>query len=175
LRQQLILAQVRIMELEDQRDELAPKLAEVEKLLGEAQILAEAKVAEAAHLEQVRTDLQSQYDHLKHVQHVTHTALATTREEVQSKSRQVEALLSETELLQTLIRQLSASEQANLEQISKQNRKLTALCDELTALCNETTAHVARIDELDNEQRTMKVSRSWRWTAWLRSLERRFR
>ena len=40
LRQQLILAQVRIMELEDIHNEVAPKLAETEALLSDAQILA---------------------------------------------------------------------------------------------------------------------------------------
>jgi hypothetical protein len=41
LRQQLILAQVRIMELEDEHDRLAPRLAEIEGLLAAAQRLAE--------------------------------------------------------------------------------------------------------------------------------------
>jgi hypothetical protein len=48
LRQQMILAQVRIMELEDERDELAPRAAELEKLLGAAQELADRKIDEAA-------------------------------------------------------------------------------------------------------------------------------
>lgn len=44
LRQQLILAQARIMELEDARDELAPKLIEAEKMQRAAQQLADQKV-----------------------------------------------------------------------------------------------------------------------------------
>src|SRR5207244_4113651 len=40
LRQQLLLAQVRLMELEDERDELAPRLAEADALLAAAQSLA---------------------------------------------------------------------------------------------------------------------------------------
>jgi hypothetical protein len=37
-----------------------------------------------------------------------------------------------------------------------------------------TTAaqHARRIGELDQERAAMKTSRSWRWTAWLRALER---
>ncbi|MBP7481691.1 MAG: hypothetical protein KA788_04075, partial [Lacunisphaera sp.] len=48
LRQQLILAQVRLMELEDIRDELTPQLAEAEQLLVAAQTLADQKSDEAA-------------------------------------------------------------------------------------------------------------------------------
>ena len=59
LRQQLILAQVRIMELEDERDQLAPRLAAVEALLRAAQQLADAKAAEAGHLAKVVTDTQA--------------------------------------------------------------------------------------------------------------------
>jgi chromosome segregation ATPase len=59
LRQQLILAQVRIMELEDERDQLAPKLAEVEALLAAAQQLADGKREEAAHLARVLADAQA--------------------------------------------------------------------------------------------------------------------
>ncbi|MBI2513703.1 MAG: hypothetical protein HYV96_17185 [Opitutae bacterium] len=60
LRQQLILAQVRIMELEDARDSLAPKLAELEALLRAAQQLADQKLDEAAHASRVLADTQAQ-------------------------------------------------------------------------------------------------------------------
>jgi predicted nucleic acid-binding Zn-ribbon protein len=53
LRQQLILAQVRIMELEDERDQLVPRLAEIDNLLRAAQQLADGKGEEAAHLTKV--------------------------------------------------------------------------------------------------------------------------
>ena len=79
VRQQLILAQVRIMELEDVRDELAPRLAQVEDLLTAAQTLADAKLDEAAHLAGVRDDLLGQLQHLRHVQHVTNEALEAAR------------------------------------------------------------------------------------------------
>ncbi len=60
LRQQLILAQVRIMELEDERDQLIPRLGEVESLLTEAQKLADTKLDESAHLQKVLASSQSQ-------------------------------------------------------------------------------------------------------------------
>lgn len=59
LRQQLILAQVRIMELEDTRDALAPKLAELEDLVRTAQQLADQKLDEAAHAGRVLTDTEA--------------------------------------------------------------------------------------------------------------------
>ncbi len=64
LRQQLILAQVRIMELEDARDSQTPRLAELEQLLHAAQDLADRKLAEAAHLAKVLADLQPHLAHL---------------------------------------------------------------------------------------------------------------
>ena len=79
LRQQLILAQVRIMELEDVRDELVPKLAELEKLLAAAQSIADAKANEAAHLVTIMSDLQAEFDHLRHAHHGTNDALYGTR------------------------------------------------------------------------------------------------
>src|SRR6187551_879288 len=92
LRQQLLLAQVRIMELEDERDELAPRLAETSALLAAAQSLSEAKVEEAAHLEKVRAALQTQFDHLRHTQHVTHEALTAARNEITTLVAGTEAL-----------------------------------------------------------------------------------
>lgn len=56
LRQQLILAQVRIMELEDARDDLAPKLVEAEKLQRAAQQLADQKVALARNVDAIVAD-----------------------------------------------------------------------------------------------------------------------
>lgn len=59
LRQQLILAQVRIMELEDARDTLAPKLSELEALLRTAQQLADQKLDEADHAARVLAEAQA--------------------------------------------------------------------------------------------------------------------
>lgn len=64
VRQQLILAQVRIMELEDARAELAAKLAEAGQLQRATQALADRKLDEAAHLEKVLADIQSHLERL---------------------------------------------------------------------------------------------------------------
>ncbi len=165
LRQQLILAQVRIMELEDGRDELQPRLAGLEKLLTAAQDLTDLKLQEAAHLEKVRADLQTQYEHLRHMQHVTNEALNASRAEVAAHSLGKVALLSEVENLHTLTRQLADTTRQQLERIS-------SLETAHRAALAESATRQERIAQLDAEQRAMKSSRSWRWTAWLRSLER---
>jgi chromosome segregation ATPase len=167
LRQQLILAQVRIMELEDTRDEIAPKLARLEKLLASAQLLADGKAEEASHLEQVRADLQAQCEHLRHMQHVTNEALNASRAETAALSSGEKVLLSEIENLQVLTRQLAESGRQQLVRIEDLDR-------DLASARAESAARLQRITELDTEQRSLKASRSWRWTAWLRSLERTF-
>ena len=168
LRQQLLLAQVRIMELEDTRDELAPRLAETAALLAAAQSLAELKVDEAAHLEKVRADLQTRFDHLRHVQHETNQALEGARADLEKRTADNAALLSEVEQLHLLTRQLAEAERAHLAH----RKELEAT---LAGVTEVSTGRAARIQQLDRERHAMKASRSWRWTAWLRSLERLFK
>lgn len=165
LRQQLILAQVRIMELEDTRDELAPKLAELEKLLTAAQTLADQKLEEAAHLEKVRSDLQTQFEHMRHMQHVTNEALTVARGEVAALIARETNLLGEIEQLQTLAHLQAEGSRQQLDRIS-------ALTADLRTTQTESTTRLERINQLDAEQHAMKASRSWRWMAWLRFLER---
>lgn len=165
LRQQLILAQVRIMELEDTRDELAPRLTELEKLLTAAQTLADQKLEEAAHLGKVRSELQAQFEHMRHMQHVTNEALTASRGESAALAARETNLLSEVETLQVLIRQQAEGSRQQLDRIA-------ALTAELRTAQAESATQGERITQLDAEQRAMKGSRSWRWTAWLRSLER---
>ena len=168
LRQQLLLAQVRLMELEDERDVLAPRLAETSALLAAAQTLAEQKVAEAAHLEKIRAGLQAEFDHLRHVQHETNEALNATRAEAAQLAARRTELLAEVEQLHVLTRQLAEAEQGHRQQAAQ-------LGSELATSRTESADRLARIQQLDAEQRTLKASRSWRWTAWLRALERLFK
>lgn len=165
LRQQLILAQVRIMELEDTRDEMAPKLAELEKLLTAAQALADQKLEAAAHLEKVRSDLQAQFEHMRHMQHVTNEALTAARGEVAALAARETNWLGEIEQLQTLAHLQAEGSRQQLDRIS-------ALTAEFRTTETESATRLERINQLDAEQRAMKGSRSWRWTTWLRSLER---
>lgn len=168
VRQQLILAQVRIMELEDVRDELAPRLTQVENLLAAAQNLADRKVDEAAHLEGVRDELHAQLQHLRHVQHVTNEALEAARRQAAAAE---EALARERDLAGTL--RLRGEELAAT--IASLEGRLAHTEGQLTGSLQESTRRLERIGQLDAEMRAMKTSRSWRWTAWLRSMERVFR
>jgi len=68
VRQQLILAQVRIMELEDARDETAARLDETNRLLHGAQTLADKKLDETAHAERLRADSEAQLGQLQRLQ-----------------------------------------------------------------------------------------------------------
>lgn len=160
LRQQLILAQVRVMEIEDERDATAARLAEAERLLADAQRLADVKLDEATHLERVRADLQTQFDHLRHQQHLTHQALEQARAQlahVETSWRHEQEVTTGLQL-----------------QLVAQNAALRTAEQRAATLETESATRAARIAELDREQRAMKASRSWRWTAWLRSLERAF-
>ena len=182
VRQQLILSQVRIMELEDEHDELAPRLAAVEKLLAAAQTLADQKTDEAGHLENVRADLQAQYEHLRHMQHVTNEALTATRQQLAIAEQAVAAgrLVHDGLLIQIghANQQLVAGQikcDGLRLQLSTTNDQLTALDQQLRTNWTEAAAKQQRLEQLDSEQRAMNSSRSWRWTAWLRALERQFR
>lgn len=156
------------MELEDIRDELAPRLAQVENLLAAAQDLADRKVDEATHLAGVQDDLQSQLQHLRHVQHVTNEALEAARRQAAASE---EALSRERDLAGDLRLRCEAlaSTIASLE------ARLSQTEGQLSGSLQESARRLERIAELDAEMRAMKASRSWRWTAWLRSLERAFR
>ena len=87
LRQQLILAQVRIMELEDERDQLAPRLNEVEALLSAAQKLADTKLDESAHLQKVVADAQAQAATLQNQLTQSASELSTIRNQFDQSER----------------------------------------------------------------------------------------
>ena len=145
LRQQLILAQVRIMELEDTRDGLAPRLTELERLLAEAQTLADRKLDEAAHLEIVLADSQADNAQLRQVLESTGRELAATHE---ARARAEMQLALDRETLARLETELVRSREA-------------------------TADGLRRRGELEAELQHLRSTRSWRWTAWLRALGRK--
>ena len=128
LRQQLILAQVRIMELEDTRDSLSPRLEEMAQLLQQAQALADRKTDEAAHLEDVLVETRLQVEQLQALQH-------------------------------HLAQEAAAHGKAMTEAMAA----LAARTETINRLQNE-------LNNLRSELNHLHSSRSWRWTAWLRSL-----
>ncbi len=172
LREQLILAQVRIMELEDERDEITSRRSEIDSLLQDAQRLADRKMEALTHLEQVHADLEKQCAHLRHMQHVTNEALNQTRAQL----RETDGRRADAEQQHRLARQEIAALQAEVaglhDQVSRLGDRIAALDTEVGAVTATAAARLARLSELDAEIRAMKASRSWRWTRFIRSLER---
>jgi chromosome segregation ATPase len=167
LRQQLILSQVRIMELEDARDELQVKYADRERLLQAAQTLADAKIEESSHLERVRADIQAQFEHMRHMQHVTNDALNATRLEKATLAAQRDTAEQQCGQLHAAVAALNA-ETARLQESVRRSELALEAAKALTA------QHAEQIRQLNADVHRMKASRSWRWTSWFRSLERTF-
>ncbi len=167
LRQQLILAQVRIMELEDRQEEIEHQLAETEESLRSAQNLADRKMEEADHLEKVRLDLQAQFEHMRHMQHVTNEALQATRVQLETNETSLAAERDHSVSLQQQLANETETSRKLASRVEESARKL----DDLTSLA---AALQHRLEIVDTEMHAMKLSRSWRWMAWLRSLERMF-
>lgn len=179
LREQLILAQVRIMELEDTRDEFTPRLAETMALLKGAQTLADEKVDALAHLEKVHADLQAQFQHMRHMQHVTNEALNETRRQfADTAARLQQAELQGRELAAQNgdLRQKLGAVETRAAQLGESLQHLDKRCRQLERDLVEanTTAAVRlqRVEQLDAEIRAMKASRSWRWSKPIRAIER---
>lgn len=158
LRQQVILAQVRVMELEDERDAARHDLAAADQRVAEAQTLADAQTERADHLARTLESHQAEIQHLRHIQHVTHEALNDTR-----------ARLAATENDLATARAAAERLAAELQTALAEQRRTH---DALAAAQTDIAALTQQLGELDREQRALKASRSWRWTAWLRALER---
>ncbi|MFT3830939.1 MAG: hypothetical protein QM691_14645 [Opitutaceae bacterium] len=147
LRRELILAQVQLMELEDTRDDLRTQLAASQMLLVGTQQLADNALREQAHCSERLAALRGE-----------HERLVTT-------VSGLNAQLAETSAVKSAL----ASRVAELEQ------HLAARDRELAARVVSAQTAAARISELAAERQAMQVSRSWRWTAPLRALERALR
>ena len=179
LREQLILAQVRIMELEDTRDELTPRLAETMALLKGAQSLADEKVDALAHLEKVHADLQAQFQHMRHMQHVTNEALNETRRQfadTAARLQQAELQGREWAAQNGDLRQKLGAVETRAAQLGESLQRLDERCRQLgrdLVEANTTAAvRLQRVEQLDAEIRAMKASRSWRWSKPIRAIER---
>ena len=186
LREQLILAQVRIMELEDARDELTPRLAETMALLKSAQTLTDQKVDALAHLEKVHADLEAQFQHMRHMQHVTNEALNETRgklEEANAHFAETTARLDETAARLSAAEKHAEQVEHNLATLRVEAGELAAiiqrleargrqLARELAEVSATATVRLQRIEQLDAEMRALKATRSWRWSQPIRAIER---
>jgi len=186
LREQLILAQVRIMELEDTRDELTPRLTETMALLKSAQTLADQKVDALAHLEKVHADLEAQFQHMRHMQHVTNEALNETRgklEEANAHFAETTARLDETAARLSAAEKHAEQVEHNLATLRVEAGELAAIIQrleergrqldrELAEVSATATVRLQRIEQLDAEMRALKATRSWRWSQPIRAIER---
>lgn len=102
------------------------------------------------------------------MQHVTDEALSATRAQLAAAEQSIERLRQEAVGLLTQTAHLS-------EETGRLGGQASQLQRELADARAAAAARQARIEALDAERRTMRASRSWRWTAWLRALEQAFR
>jgi len=179
LREQLILAQVRIMELEDAGAEGAARLAEIEALLGGAQALADQKADALAHLEGVHAALDAEFQHLRHIQHVTNEALNDTRSRLAAaevRGRQADDRIGALDTQRRELEQQRADLESRVSRLDETRGRLEEQSCGLERGLGEARAMAAaraqRIEQLDAELGAMKASRSWRWTRAVRAIER---
>jgi hypothetical protein len=178
-RKQLILAQVEILELEDVRDDLTSRLATTQELLTQCQALADEKLDALEHLKRVHAALETEFRHFRHVQHVTNEALNETRAQLAATETAVAALRTEAAAQAAALAGTRAEHpttQAALTALRAEDailRNRLATLDAARRTAESLAAeHLARIQVLDTERRALVTSRSWRFTAPLRSLER---
>jgi hypothetical protein len=156
------------VQVPEPRDESADNLSLLQKqlILSQVQILEledvrdelQAKIADRT---KILTELQTLADHAlreageaRYAESTAQEALGSVREESHQRQLRIELLQREAEL---------AAHQLHEIQNSLNSTKAAS------------AAQGARIETLDAELRRLKASRSWRWTAPVRSLERLFR
>jgi chromosome segregation ATPase len=122
-------------------------------------------VDEAAHLAKMQAELQSQATHLRHMQHITNEALNEARAQLTGTASRLAAAEQRGGELSKEIITLA-------DQAGQLNQTISRLGLEVAEANSTAAARLARLNELEAEIRAMKASRSWRWTSWLRSIER---
>lgn len=149
-------------------EETADRLSPLQKQL----ILSQVQILE---LEDLRDELQAAINHrtkvFSELQTIADGALLESQESRQVATRSQETLdraQAENAGLRRQIETLQRAEAGIAEQLAASRRQLA----DAQALA---AAHASRIETLDAELRHLKASRSWRWSAPLRSLERIFR
>lgn len=150
------------------RDESADPLSLLQKQL----ILSQVQILE---LEDVRDELQAtiaaRTKVLTELQTLADRALREAGEARNAEATAQEALGS--------VREESRQRQLRIESLQHEAELAAQRLQEVQNHLNNTQAASAaqgvRIETLEAELRLLKASRSWRWTAPLRSLERLFR
>jgi chromosome segregation ATPase len=175
LQRQLVMAQVRILELEDIRDDAQTRITELDTLLADLQGKANQALGDFDHLQGVHREMLAHRDHLQHLLHLSNQALEESRGQVQRLGAELEAAAKrETGLRETIsgLEKLGTVLNARVTQLDAQARELARQLQEANTLAG---TRLERINQLDAELRAMKASRSWRWTQPLRAVERFFR
>lgn len=172
LRQQLILAQVRVLELEDIKDDTQTRVGELTGLLAELQSKADQALGDFDHLQGIHQEMLKHRDHLQHLLHLANQSLTETRNQVQQQAHDLAAAADRESESRNRIMALNDHVIALGGQISQLTERSHDLDRQLAELHPIAAARLVRLNELDSQLRALKTSRSWRWTAWLRSLER---
>lgn len=169
------MAQVRILELEDIRDDAATRIKELDALLAELQGKANQALGDFDHLQGAHREMLAHRDHLQHLLHVSNQALEESRGQVLRLTTELaESTRREGGLREEISRLEQQAEglRGRIQQLEERGRDLERQLQELEALAR---TRLERINQLDAEVRAMKASRSWRWTKPLRAVERFFR
>ncbi len=175
LQRQLVMAQVRILELEDIRDDAATRIKELDTVLADLQAKANQALGDFDHLQGAHRELLAHRDHLQHLLHLSHQALEESRGQAQRLAAELtEATKRESGLREHTagLERQAAELHARIKQGEERAGDLARQVQELDALAR---TRLERINQLDAELRVMKGSRSWRWTKPLRAIERFFR
>ena len=175
LQRELVLAQVRILELEDIRDDAKTKITELDRILSELQAKADQALGDFDHLKGAHEELLVHRNHLQHLLHVSETALHEIRGEAHRLGSELDAAGKREINLNAQISGLEKHAAELAAQIARLEARGRDLDRQLAELSSVAALRLDRLNQLDNEIRTMKASRSWRWTKPLRAAERFFR
>lgn len=168
VRRQLILAQVRILELEDIRDDRATRAKELDQLLTSLQAKADLAASDLDHLKGVHEEGLRYRDHLQHLLHLSTQEVATMQARINTVNAALESAAARETELRAQIAKLGT-------QVAELVARIATLERERAEFAATSAARLERINQLDAELRAMKASPSWRWTKWLRGLDRLFR
>jgi hypothetical protein len=147
------------------RDEAADSLSLLQKQL----ILSQVQILELEDVrDELRADLAQRGQALTELQTIADRALAQTQQSQRDEAAAQQALHS----LRAGNHQLQLRVESLQRDADATTRRLAEIQNQLSDAKSAATAQLARIETLEREQQKIKRSRSWRWTAPLRSLER---